>query len=232
MLTRKQQYFAGARAGIPILFGFIPVSIAYAIMARQAGLSAGETVLMSAAVFAGASQMMAAEMVGKGAAAVTVIIAAFIMNLRHLIMSTCVFNRICHEPPAIRLLAAFGVTDESFGIFTTMEADRCSAPFFLGLITVTYSSWVLGSALGTVLSTAIPPILEASLGIALYALFIGLLLPNLRGNLRLGILAAGAAVMSAVLHRVMDSGWALIVTTLVSAWLGMYFVDLDGEEQA
>ena len=66
-MSKRDEYLAGARAGIPVLLGFIPVGIAYAIMARQAGFDIFETCFMSIAVFAGASQMMAVGMYAQGA---------------------------------------------------------------------------------------------------------------------------------------------------------------------
>ena len=66
-MSKKDEYLAGARAGIPVLLGFIPVGIAYAIMARQAGFDIFETCFMSVTVFAGASQMMAVGMYAQGA---------------------------------------------------------------------------------------------------------------------------------------------------------------------
>ena len=86
----KQQFLRGMRAGIPVILGFVPVGIAYAIMARQAGFSNVQTCLMSLSVFAGASQMMATGMYAQGASIFAMILATFILNLRHLIMSTCV----------------------------------------------------------------------------------------------------------------------------------------------
>ncbi|MBR2929239.1 MAG: AzlC family ABC transporter permease [Oscillospiraceae bacterium] len=222
---KRQQVLAGAKAGVPIVFGFVPVAIAFAVMAQQAGFRGGETVLMSATVFAGASQIMAAGMFGKGAGIAAIILATFMMNLRHVIMSTCVFNRMQNAPLPLRLLAAFGLTDESFGCFTTLEKERCTIWFFLGLITVTYSSWVGGTALGVLFSSFLPPIISASLGIALYALFIGILAPNLGGNVRLVMLVLLAGGMNALLCRVMDSSWALIAATLASACFGLFFVE-------
>ena len=69
-MSKRDEYLAGARAGIPVLLGFIPVGIAYAIMARQAGFDIFETCFMSVAVFAGASQMMAVGMYAQGAGVV------------------------------------------------------------------------------------------------------------------------------------------------------------------
>lgn len=226
----KSQYLTGVRAGIPVILGFVPVGIAYAIMARQAGFSVFETIFMSVTVFAGASQMMAVGMYVQGASIVAMILATFILNLRHLIMSTCVVNRMKNEPIKLKLLATFGVTDESFAIFTTEKREKCSGLYFLGLITVTYSSWIVGSAIGAVASDFLPAIVTASLGIALYAMFIGILVPNLTHNLKRGLLVILTAVCNSVLTQFMDSSWALILSTLVCAVIGVFFVDLNEQE--
>ena len=228
--SKRQDYLAGLRAGIPVVLGFIPVGIAYAVMARQADIGIFETVLMSASVFAGASQMMAAGMVGQGAAIAAIILATFILNLRHLIMSTCVINRMQGGGKAVRLLAAFGVTDESFAIFTAGKAEHSGAFYFLGLITVTYASWVAGSAIGAVVSDFLPPLITASLGIALYAMFIGILIPGTTKNLRLGLLVVLTALCNTLLVQFMATGWALILSTLLCAFAGVFFVDLKDTE--
>lgn len=218
------------KSGIPIIFGFIPVGIAYAIMARHAGFTAAETVFMSITVFAGASQMMAAGMYAQGASIIAMIMTTFILNLRHLIMSTCIMNKMRLEKTSRKLIAAFGVTDESFAVFTTEKQENCTMPYFLGLISVTYLSWVAGSAIGAFASDFLPPILTASLGIALYAMFIALLMPNLKHNFRLGLLAILTSVMNTVLSKFIASSWALIVSTLICAAIGVFFVDLDEQE--
>lgn len=227
---RKKSYLAGARAGIPVLFGFVPVGIAYAIMARQAGFTALQTCAMSLTVFAGASQMMAVGMYAQGAGLAAMILATFILNLRHLIMSVCVMNPLRAAPVGLKLLAAFGVTDESFAIFTTQKEER-SIAYFLGLITVTYGSWNLGAVLGVVASDLLPPILAASFAVGLYAMFIALLTPNLRGNWRLGVLVVLTGVCNCLLTQWMESSWALIVSALAGAFAGVFFVELDGEKE-
>ena len=227
---RKSDYLKGLRTGLPVILGFVPVGIAYAIMARRAGFSAGETIFMSMTVFAGASQMMASAMAGQGAGIAAIIIATFILNLRHLIMSTCVMNRMEEKKSPLRFLAAFGVTDESFAIFTTGE--NRSIWSFLGLITVTYSSWNAGTIIGALASDFLPQLVTASLGIALYAMFIGILVPDLKGSGPLALLVLLTAVCNALLAQVMASSWALVLSTLVCAFAGLYFVDLPKEDEA
>ena len=152
--TAKQQYIAGLRAGSPVILGFVPVALAYAIMARQAGFTVAQTCGMSLLVFAGASEIMAVGMYTQGASLIAMILATFLLNLRHIIMSTCVFNRMEPTHPAARLLAAFFVTDESFAIFTTSGDEHRSVHFFLGLATVTYVFWNLGTLVGAIIKNA------------------------------------------------------------------------------
>ncbi len=229
-VKKKAQYLKGLRAAVPIILGFLPIGIAFAIMARQAGFTVAETTLMSAAVLAGASQMMSTGMVAQGAAIISIVIATFILNLRHLIMSTCVMARMKPCSLWLRLLASFGVTDESFAVFTTESEENTDIWFFLGLITGTYFSWIAGSFLGALFSSLLPDVVSASLGIARYAMFIGLLLPNLSGNFKLLILALITAALNCIFCLFMASSWALIAATLLGAFIGVFFVDLEGEE--
>lgn len=227
----KTQYKNGFKAGVPVILGFVPVGIAFAVMARQAGFSIAETCASSIFVFAGAAQMMSTGMYAQGAGIIAIIVATFVLNLRHLIMATVVMNRMKDGSIAARLIASFGITDESFAIFSTTEKENCTIGFFFGLITATYSSWVLGTAIGAVANDFFPPILTASLAVSLYAMFIGLLVPNLRGNAKLGALAVMTGVCNTILCQFMASSWALIASTLICAFIGSFFVDLDENKE-
>lgn len=229
--TKKQQYLAGVRSGLPVIAGFFPVGIAYALLARQAGMSPVETVLMSATVLAGSSQIMAAGMVLQGAGLAAVILATFVLNLRHLIMSTCIMRHFSDAPPGLRLLASLGVVDESFAVFSMEPEENHTISRFLGLFTIVYIAWVSAAVVGVLSTGLLPQILMDSMGIALYALFIAILLPSLRQNRRLTLLVLLTALCNALLSRLMDSSWALIASTLLCAALGTAFVDLDPQER-
>lgn len=228
----KTRFLLGARAGIPVVLGYIPVGIAFGVMARQAGFSIPETCLMSLSVYAGASEMMAAGMYAQGAGILAIVLTTFFLNLRHIIMSTCVFSNLRSTSLGQRLLLAFGVTDEAFAIFTTMPQKQCTPALFAGLIIVTYSSWNIGTLIGAVASDFLPAIVTASLGIALYAMFIGLLMPGLRGNFRLFLLVLFTAVVNSLLSLCIPSSWALIISTLAGAFAGVFFVELKDETNA
>lgn len=230
MESKGKQFLYGMRAGLPVVLGYIPVGIAYAVMARQAGFSVLETCGMSLLVYAGAAEMMSVGMYAQGAAVITIIITTFILNLRHIIMSTCVNNKLKNVRTAPRLLAAFGITDEAFALFTTTPQKQATFPYLLGITLVTYASWNVGSLVGALASDLLPPLVTASLGVSLYAMFIGLLFPGLRGNARLLVLVIVTALMNTVLSQFIDGSWALIISTLVCAGIGVFFVDLKDDE--
>jgi len=103
--------------------------------------------------------------------------------------------------------------------------------FLLGLILVNYSSWNVGTLLGTIVSDFLPEILTASLGISLYAMFLGLLMPNLTNNRKLGVLVIFTALCNSILSQLVASSWALIISTLFCAFIGVFFVDLEEPEK-
>ena len=213
----------GVHLGAPVILGYIPAGIAYALIARQAGFSVLETCLMSACVHAGASQMMAVGMSAQGAGVAAILLTTFILNLRYFIMSACVMNDLKREKRPFKMLLAFGVTDEVFAIHAVQK--RTEHP---GL--VSYLACILGPFIGAVASDFLPPLLTAALGIAMYAMFIALLMPSLHGNGRLALLVVFTAAINALLSRLLTPGWALVVATLVGAAVGVPFVELPGKE--
>ena len=230
--SKLKQFAWGMYAGVPVILGFIPVGIAYAIMARQAGFTVGETILMSASVFAGASQMMSVGMYASGASIAAIVFATFLLNLRHIIMATCVADRMKPCPRWLRFIAGFGVTDEGFAVFCNTQKYKCTVIFYMGLALVTYLSWVAGTAIGAVASDILPPIVTAALGVSLYAMFIGILVPGIKKNVSLIVLVGITAVLNSILSCVFDSGVSLVISTLVCAFAGMFFVKLPDEEEA
>jgi 4-azaleucine resistance transporter AzlC len=222
---KMTSYLYGLQKAIPVIFGFLPVAISFAILARNAGMTSLEIIAMSAFVFAGASQIMAAELVGGGAGIMSIVIATFVINLRHIIMSTCVFKRLGKKNIFTRLFIGFGVTDETFALFTTEDERRCDQYFMFGLITVTYLSWVIGTVIGTLISVMLPTIVSDSFGIALYALFISLIVPDVKKSLRLFVVVVLTAVINTAFCFVLDKSGAIILSTLIGAFIGVFIVE-------
>ncbi|WP_215144334.1 AzlC family ABC transporter permease [Exiguobacterium qingdaonense] len=215
---------AGLRAGVPIAIGYIPIAIAFGLLAQSFNLPNAITLSMSFFIFAGASQFITIQLLMNGSMYWEIILTTFILNSRHFLMSASLSQRI--ETTSQKLLAAiaFGVTDETFSIASIRKETR-SGVFVFGLNTIAFLAWNVGTWMGVFLAFGLPDALQASMGIALYAMFIGLLVPSLTTR-PVFIVASAAIVIQAILHWgvspffPISDGIRIIVATITAAGIG------------
>ena len=221
---KKGQFLLGAKSAIPVVIAYLPMGIAYAITARSAGLYILETIMMSVCVFTGAGQMLAAQMLVEHADLVAIVIATFVINLRYIIMSTCVVNGLKGSPLYLKMMATFGVTDEAFAIFATRREEDRSMTYWMGLMLTTYLSWILGAVIGALTSNILPEIISNSFGIAMHAIFIAMVVPELKGNKGLTLTVCITALLSTLFSLFLDSAWAIVCATIVGAGIGVCII--------
>lgn len=223
----------GLATGFPIMLGYLPIAITYGVLARQTGLSFLELVMMSGLVYAGASQFMAVNMIAASATVLEITIATFVLNFRHFVMSLSFMNRLRHVSNKWKLPLSMGLTDETFAVasFHPGEAEKKNGTYFyLGIFLIAYLSWVVGSLLGGLLGDIIPEALSQSMGIALYAMFIGLLIPSVKKNVKTGLIAVLAMMINFLCVELgMSSGWAIVVGTVIGGLSGIHLLK---EEEA
>lgn len=220
----------GIAVGFPIMLGYLPIAITYGVLAKQAGMTLTELTLMSVMVFAGASQFMGANMIAVGAGAVEIIVATFVLNFRHFVMSLSFMNRLRGIGLNWKVPLSLGLTDETFAVSSlhTKEAKvEKGALFYTALILTAYSSWVMGSFLGGVLGEVIPEQLSQSMGIALYAMFIGLLVPSVKKEMRVGLIAVIAMLINVICSQFMSEGWAIVFGTVLGGFSGVFLLKED-----
>jgi len=220
---QKQGWQRGLTQVLPIVLGYIPIGFAYGVLAQEAGLSPRNTVLMSLIVYAGASQFIAAGLFASGISPLAVVLTTFVANLRHLLMSASLapYVRRWRKP----LLAAFAyqVTDETFAVHAARFAStpgpvNRAEVFCVNL--VAQAAWVFGGWLGIVGGQVIPDPRPWGLDYALSAMFIALLVLQIKNRIQVGValLAGGLAVGLALLG--LDQ-WAVVVSTIVGATIGV-----------
>ncbi|MGP4065942.1 AzlC family ABC transporter permease [Oceanobacillus sp. M65] len=218
----------GIAAGFPIMLGYLPIAITYGVLAKQAGMSLTELTLMSVMVFAGASQFMGVNMIAVGAGALEIMIATFVLNFRHFVMSLSFMNRMRGIGLRWKLPLSLGLTDETFAVSALHpdEAKEEKGPwFYLALILTAYFSWIAGSFLGGVLGEVIPDQLSQSMGIALYAMFIGLLVPSVKKEWKVAIIAILAMLINGLCVELgMSSGWAIVLGTIIGGMSGIFLM--------
>lgn len=215
---------AGFTAGIPILLGYVPVAIAFGVLSRSIGIPLLYTQLFSVLVFAGASQFMAINLIALGVGTGQIILTTLLMNFRHFLMSASLSQRLGHQPKRWLPLLAFGVTDEVFSVAMTRR-EKLTRPFVLALELTAYLSWNGGTFLGYWLGNLLPMMVQASLGIALYALFVSILIPEMRRSRQVMVLVLAAGGLHTLLNqtKVMPAGWNLVAVIVIISWLGTFW---------
>ena len=214
------EFKKGLQAGITIGIGYFPIALTFGLLAKTSGLSIYETVLMSIIVFAGASQYISLSLIAYGTGIFEIILTTFIVNIRHFLMSTTLTEK-CEEDHLLnKLIYSFGITDETFSVVATKEGTATTG-FMFGVISVSYSSWVVFSGVGHLIGASLPQTLQESMSVALYAMFIGLLVPSMKKSVKVVFLAALGAVFNSIftINQLMAQGWAIVTATLLSAVL-------------
>src|SRR5690625_5578788 len=135
----------GLAAGLPIVSGYLPIALAHGVLAKQAGMSLMELTLMSVMVYAGASQFMGANMIAVGAGTLEIVVATFVLNFRHFVMSLSFMNILRPLRLNIKVPLALWLTDEFFAVSTLhpeKAKEKSGTLFYVTIFITAYLSWV------------------------------------------------------------------------------------------
>jgi 4-azaleucine resistance transporter AzlC len=211
----------GIKAGMSIAIGYFPIALTFGLLAKTTGLSMWEATAMSIFVFAGASQYISLTLISTGVDPILIVLNTFVVNIRHFLMTASLNEKMQPDNRWKKAIYAFGVTDESFSVLATQKEEKIRTPFAAGVILIAYGSWVVFTALGHVIGANLPAFLQAAMSIALYAMFVGLLVPSMKGNRKVILLATLGAIIHCSLYwsGLLSTGWAILVATLGSAIL-------------
>lgn len=212
------EFRRGVQSGISIGIGYFPVAITFGLLSKTTGLSFGETLLMSLAVYAGAAQYMSLSLLALGTGIFEIVLSTFIVNIRHFLMSASLNEKTEEDRPWVKALYAFGITDETFSVAAVKEGT-ISTGYMFGLNLVAYVSWGVFSGVGFLIGSSLPQTLQESMSVALYAMFIGLLVPSMKKSMKVVFLAVVAACFNIIFMstELFSSGWAIVLSTLFSA---------------
>lgn len=229
----KDKLKEGVSYSIPIVLGYFPIAMAFGLLAKNAAVSFIDTVLFSIMVYAGASQFMALDLIIIGVSTSSIILATFLLNLRHMMMSASLSVEFKKINPKYLPLIAFGITDETFSV-ASFNKEKISLPFILTLHILAYSSWGIGTMVGYLAGEIIPSSLQSGLGIGLYAMFAALLFPEIRKSNKILFLSIISAIVYTILFysKLFTSGWDIILGILISSALGVVLFRKDKEGEA
>lgn len=219
--AHRLQIRRGFLAMMPLWPGVVSSGIAYAILARTSGYSALETQAMSLFVYAGSAQLAMVTLYAGGAGAVSIVVTALILNLRHILYGLSVDRQMERDERPRRSILAFFLTDESYGV-TTREwlAGRGSGAFLLGSGLSLYSVFALSTLAGILFGSLVPDVERSGIDFIFPLSFMALLLPLLRSRLQLFV-AAIAATIALIAGAFLGGGMTILLATLAAALTGM-----------
>jgi 4-azaleucine resistance transporter AzlC len=223
------QFKEGITAALPIVLGYLPVGVAFGVLARKAGLTPLETGSMSFLVYAGASQFIAVEMISNGVSLVPIILTTFFINLRHLLMSSTVSLYFNHQSLRMTGLLSSQLTDESFAVAMADPSKISNRPRYLVALQMTSQlAWISGSVAGALFGSFIN---SSSYGIpfALPALFICLLVLQLKSRIHFWVMGL-AGIFSLLFKELLPGNWTMIGVALLASIAGL-FVELNGRKR-
>lgn len=221
----KKEFMQGFKDGIPIALGYLSVSFSLGIMVLAEGLTVFQGALMSAVNVTSAGEFAGLKIIAAGGTILEMIMTQFIINLRYALMSLSLSQKLSEDMKWWqRLIVAFANTDE---IFAVAMAHQKSVTFtyMLGLQSLPIVGWVLGTVLGGVAASLMPPALSIAMGVALYGMFIAIVVPVAKKSRPVMIVALIAILISCCLYYIpvfdfISDGIGIIIATVFAAGIG------------
>ena len=174
--TNLTNYREGLRDGIPIALGYLAVSFTLGIAARNLHIRALPATIMSLVNFTSAGEFAALGIISAGAPYLEMIISQAIINLRYLLMSCALSQKLAPDASLFhRFWTGFFITDEIFGVSSGRPGHL--NPFYTyGTASIAIPGWALGTCLGVILGTALPDRITRALSVALYGMFLAVII--------------------------------------------------------
>ncbi|HOA22747.1 MAG TPA: AzlC family ABC transporter permease [Aggregatilineales bacterium] len=218
--TTRSAWLTGVRRAMPLVLGYTPIAFAMGVLAQKAGLSTFNTLAMSLLVYAGSAQLIAVGLFGAGAPSLTIVITTFIVNLRHLLLSAAISPKLKGWRRGEIAAFAYELTDETFAVHAADPAPQLDKGVAFGLNLTAQIVWVLGTWLGIAAGQVIQDVRPLALDYALPAMFIALLLMQIKDRIQVGV-AVLTGLLSVVLLLAGLDQWSVIAATVIGATVGL-----------
>lgn len=226
----------GFRDGIPIALGYLSVSFTFGIMAVAGGLPASLAVAISMTNLTSAGQFAGLDLIIASGSYFEMALTQLVINLRYALMSVSLSQKL-HKSVTVfdRLLIAFGNTDEIFAVAMS-KPKEVGKKFMFGLILSPYIGWSLGTLIGAVAGSLLPESVRSALGIAIYGMFLAIIIPPVKHNKTVALVVLIAAAMSVAFKFIpvlsnVSSGFVIIICAVVAASVGALIKPVPAESE-
>lgn len=222
----------GIHDGIPIALGYISVSFTFGLMGVSSGFTWWQTVLISMANLTSAGQFAGLEIMTVGGGLIEMALAQFVINLRYALMSISLSQKADHTFKTVtRFAVGFGITDEIFAV--AVSRNRTVSKYYMaGLIAMPYAGWAGGTMAGALLGGVLPAVVSDAMGIAIYGMFLAIIIPQARDDAGYFKVIVIAVVLSCcfkwipVLNK-LSSGFVIIICAVAASLIGTILYPID-----
>ncbi len=171
-------FIRGMKAGIPIALGYVSVSFTFGIIAISYGFKWWEAVIISMTTVTSAGQFSGIQTMRLPGQYLDMLISQFTINVRYSFMSISLTQKVDKKFSGIwRWIFGFFMTDEIFAVASSEKS--VSRSFFAGLSSLPWIGWTVGTLLGAILGNVLPPRIMSALGIAIYGMFVAIVIPEM-----------------------------------------------------
>lgn len=226
--SKLKDFTEGLHSGIPIGLGYLSVSFGFGISAVTNGLSPLAAVLISLTNLTSAGQLAGLGIIVTCGSLIEMILTEFTINVRYLVMSLSLSQKLDDNYPTVhRLLTSFGITDEVFGVAAS-RMQLLTPSYMYGLILLPYLGWSIGTLLGAVAGNVLPDAVKLALGIAIYGMFVAIVVPPAktdRGVLTASLIAisVSCAIAYIPIFTFITSGFSIILSALIASAVAAFF---------
>lgn len=234
--VQRKDFIYGLKRGFPIAAGYLPVSFTFGLMAVSGGIPVWMAVFISLSNLTSAGQFAGTNLILTGAGLFEITLTTFVINLRYMLMSLSLTQRLDKNMSLPeRMLIGYGVTDETFSV-ASLEQDTLTFSYLQGLILGPVLGWTLGTALGAMICSALPDSLSNAMGIALYGMFIAILLPAAKRSKPVFVILLLSVLVVCLLRYLplfhwISSGFRVIIATIIGAGIGAWRYPIKEKEE-
>ncbi len=230
-----EEFLSGCRRSLPIALGYFPVSFSFGVFVASSGLPLGLATLISITNLTSSGQFAGVSLMLVQASYMETALTLLMINARYFLMSLSLSQKIDQKMSTLeRMVISFGITDETFSL-ALLEQKTLSFPFMSGFILIPIIGWTSGTLAGETLTNLLPASLQNAMGLALYGMFLAIIIPASSKSRAIGEVVLLAAILSTLMYvtplfQELSSGFQLIIATLLAALYGAWRYPIEEKE--
>lgn len=236
-MTYINSFKTGLKEGLPICMGYFSVSFAFGIFTIESGLTVWQAVLISLLNLTSAGQLAGVPIIASGGTLLELAISQLVINSRYSLMSVALGQKLSQKVSLFeKLFIAYGNTDEIFAVSVSNEGE-VGTRYMAGLILLPVLGWTGGTLVGAIAGNILPAIVSSALGIAIYGMFIAIVVPTAKKEKATALCVITAIAFSLAFRYIpflsfVPSGFTMIICAVAASLIFAIVAPIKTDEEA